>query len=219
MRCRATRLTNSLAVDGNWEKAPWQAITPLLIGRYVGEQPSHYPKTQVKIAYDDAAIYVIFRVEDRYVRAVAAEHDGKVWRDSCVEFFFTPGRDVARGYFNLEMNCGGTMLLHFQESPGNNCVHIPTNECSAIQVAHSLPKIVDPEIQQPVTWMVEYRLPLAVVERYCQVDQPARGTAWHVNFYKCGDDTSHPHWLSWSPVEVQPPDFHRPEFFGVLEFQ
>ena len=25
--------------------------------------------------------------------------------------------------------------------------------------------------------------------------------AWRANFYKCGDDTSHPHWAAWSPLK------------------
>jgi hypothetical protein len=119
----------------------------------------------------------------------------------------------------MEVNCGGTTLLHFQQSPGDHCVHIPASECSTIQIAHSLPTIVDPEIQRPVTWIVEYRLPITLIQRYCHVEQPARGSMWLANFYKCGDATSQPHWLTWAPVDVQPPDFHRPEFFGHIEFQ
>jgi hypothetical protein len=36
------------------------------------------------------------------------------------------------------------------------------------------------------------------------------------NFYKCGDLTAHPHFLSWNPIDLPKPDFHRPEFFGTL---
>ena len=36
------------------------------------------------------------------------------------------------------------------------------------------------------------------------------------NFYKCGDKTAHPHFLSWNPVVSSKPDFHRPECFGEL---
>ena len=36
------------------------------------------------------------------------------------------------------------------------------------------------------------------------------------NFYKCGDKTAHPHFLSWNPVGTPAPDFHRPDFFGEL---
>ena len=38
------------------------------------------------------------------------------------------------------------------------------------------------------------------------------------NFYKCGDKLSVPHYLSWNPVTTEKPDFHRPEYFGLLEF-
>ena len=30
------------------------------------------------------------------------------------------------------------------------------------------------------------------------------------------DKTAHPHYLSWSPIGTEKPDFHRPEFFGEL---
>ena len=39
------------------------------------------------------------------------------------------------------------------------------------------------------------------------------------NFYKCGDDTTKPHYISWNPVKSINPDFHRPEHFGILNFQ
>ena len=41
----------------------------------------------------------------------------------------------------------------------------------------------------------------------------------NANFYKCGDDTTKPHYLSWNPVKTENPDFHRPEFFGTLNFK
>jgi hypothetical protein len=205
------------AIDAQWDKPFWHEIEALRIEHHAGAKSEHCPRTEAKIAYDAAAVYVVFRVEDRYVRAVAAGHDGNVWCDSCVEFFFTPGRDIARGYFNLEMNCGGTMLLHFQQVPRENSIHLSASECSAIQIAHSLPRIVDPELPEPTTWTVEYRLPLAILEGYCRVDKPSPQNVWRANFCKCADATSHPHWLTWSPVAVC--DFHRPQDFGVLGFQ
>lgn len=40
----------------------------------------------------------------------------------------------------------------------------------------------------------------------------------YANFYKCADGTSLPHYLSWSPIETEKPDFHRPDFFGEIYF-
>ena len=39
------------------------------------------------------------------------------------------------------------------------------------------------------------------------------------NFYKCGDDLTVPHFVSWNPIKTEKPDFHRPEFFGKLKFK
>jgi hypothetical protein len=39
------------------------------------------------------------------------------------------------------------------------------------------------------------------------------------NFYKCADQTSHPHWLTWASVDYPQPKFHLPEFFGRLVFE
>ncbi|MDO9462289.1 MAG: carbohydrate-binding family 9-like protein, partial [Deltaproteobacteria bacterium] len=93
-----TRLANPPQAGADWNKPPWQEIPSELIRNYMGEKPGHFPKTEVKIAYEDKAIYLVFRVEDRYVRATAVEHQDSVCGDSCVEFFFTPGSDVSKGY-------------------------------------------------------------------------------------------------------------------------
>jgi hypothetical protein len=88
-------------------------------------------------------------------------------------------------------------------------------------VAHSLPKIVDPEIADATEWTVAYRLPVDMFSKYfpATIQQPASGVSWRANLYKCADDTSHPHWLTWSPVAFERPDFHRPQSFGLLVFQ
>ncbi|MHB8829215.1 MAG: carbohydrate-binding family 9-like protein [Syntrophales bacterium] len=205
--------------DAGWNKPPWREISPELIGNFMGEKPDHFPKTEVKIAYENAVIHLMFRVEDRYVRAIAAEHQDSVCGDSCVEFFFTPGSDVSKGYFNLEMNCGGTMLFHFHPGAGNGRIEILRSDCEKIKKTNSLPCTVDPEIQGFVTWSVAYSLPIALLRRYCQVSTPKPQVLWRANFYKCADNTSHPHWLTWSPVDCPKPNFHLPQSFGFLEFE
>ncbi|HPA15904.1 MAG TPA: carbohydrate-binding family 9-like protein [Desulfobacterales bacterium] len=219
MFSKVTRLARPPKCDAVWDRSPWKDISSERIQNFMGKKPDHFPKTEVKIAYDDMAIYVMFRVEDRYVRAVAAEDQDDVWEDSCVEFFFRPDSDVSEGYFNLEMNCGGTMLFHFQEEPGKGRIVIPKSECNQIRRAHSLPRVVDPEIEKPVTWTVAYEIPISLLKRYCRVLTPMPHVAWRANFYKCADKTSHPHWLTWAPVDYPKPNFHLPRSFGMLEFE
>ena len=218
MIARVARLAAPPEKTPDWDWPPWRSISPESLRHYMGKRPDHFPQTAVKLAYTATAIHVTFRVVDRYVRAVAAQHQDRVWEDSCVEFFYTPGTDSSMGYFNLEMNCGGTMLFHYNPAPRTGSIAIPMLDCERVAKSHSLPRIVDPEIQEPVTWTVGFSIPFALIERYCPVHLPGQNVRWRANFYKCADNTSHPHWLTWSPVDHPQPDFHRPESFGVLKF-
>ncbi|MBN1560294.1 T9SS type A sorting domain-containing protein [candidate division KSB1 bacterium] len=212
------RLESAIEINAVWEKSPWCDIDAIELTNHMGDYPDHFPRVLVKIAYDAEAIYVIYRVADRYVLAVTQEYQGSVYTDSCVEFFFTPHEDVSLGYFNLEMNCGGTALFNFQKRPRADVVQIARSDFAQIDVAHSMPRIVSPEIQDSTTWVLEYRIPYAFLTKYSTVVIPAPGVKWRANFYKCADNSSHPHWLTWSPVDYARPNFHLPDYFGVLEF-
>ncbi|MEW6357483.1 MAG: carbohydrate-binding family 9-like protein [Planctomycetota bacterium] len=213
------KLGKPIQIDGNWDKPEWQAVKALTLEGYMGEKPDHRPKVQAKLAYDDQAIYVIFRVEDRYVRAVAKQTNDSVCRDSCAEFFFTPGADLGLSYFNIEVNCGGTILLGWHPD-GQKGGQVDPADCAKIAVGHSLPKIVEPEIAEPTTWTLEYRFPFDLIKKHCpKATKPAPGVTWKANLYKCADATSHPHWLTWSSVVFPRPRFHMPQFFGTLVFE
>ncbi|OHB56936.1 MAG: hypothetical protein A2Y07_02130 [Planctomycetes bacterium GWF2_50_10] len=213
---KVTRATGTVEL-GSWDKGQWQSAKPLDIALFMGAKPEHIPRTQAKVLYDDQAVYVAFRVEDNYVRAIAS-HQGSVCRDSCVEFFFIPSQQKDKGYFNLEMNCGGTMLFHFQLVPRQAAIPISDDLCKKIEVYHQLPEKIDPEIAQPTTWIVAYKLPVSILKEYAPVADPAPGVKWLANFYKCADATSHPHWLTWAKVNKPKPDFHVPESYAELVF-
>lgn len=213
------RLSEPITIDGNWDKPAWTGIEPLVINQHMGSPPDHRPRIMAKVAWDDQALYVIFRVEDRYVRAVARQFQDPVCKDSCVEFFFTPGAGLGLAYFNLEVNCGGTMLFWWHPE-GPPAIPVAAQDAARIEVGHSLPQTVAPEVSAPTTWTVEYRLPFEVLRVYCpKALPPAPGVLWKANFYKCADATSHPHWLAWSPVDYPTPKFHLPQFFGTLRFE
>ncbi len=217
-RYSVPRLRSPLVMDGDWAKPPWPRVQPAALAHFMGERPIHFPRTEVKVAYDDDHLYVIFRVEDRYIRAMAQGYQSPVCQDSCVEFFFTPSTDLSQGYFNLEAHCGGTLLFQHQTRRGKDTIRIADEDMDRIQVAHSMPGRIPSEIQEPRTWTLEYRLPLSILEKVAPVVRPGPAVVWRANFYKCADLSSHPHWLTWSWVDVPQPDFHRPEYFGELLF-
>ena len=214
------KVDEPIEINAEWNKPVWQNIKPIPLELYMGDKPDHQPKTEAKVAWDDEHLYVIFRVEDRYVRATAQKYFEPVYQDSCVEFFLTPQEDSAKGYFNLETNCIGTILMYHQLSRGVGNRPLETKDLDKIRMATSLPKgqPIDPELAGPVVWTLEYALPWKILKNYAEVVAPAPGVKWRANFYKCADNTSHPHWLTWSKIPLERPDFHQPMYFGTLEF-
>jgi hypothetical protein len=207
-------------LKGNWNGVLWSRAVPLDIVHFRPEGSDHRPLTQARLLYNDTAVYGIFKVADRYVRCVTTEYQGQVCNDSCVEMFVQP--KAGKGYFNLEFNCGGTMLCHYKTDPAlgvgtaRERMVLAEAELRQIQVYHSLPAVIPTEIEGPVEWFLEFALPLEVLERHVGPLGPLAGREWRGNFYKCADATSHPHWGSWSPVDER--NFHLPRCFGILRF-
>lgn len=213
------KTNSSFIFEQGWCEGQWANANPLRLAHFMGARPEHFPDTQVKLLYDKDNLYVFFRVKDQYVRAVTEAFHDPVCQDSCVEFFFACGEDITKGYFNLEVNCGGTLLFYHQIRKGQGTRAVSTEDCRKIKVISSLPKKVDPEITQPIVWTVKYAVPIAVLKKYACVTPPGPGTVWKANFYKCADKTSHPHWLTWNPVDRPSPNFHLPQYFGTMVFE
>ena len=216
------RTASTPALDGEWNGPTWKSVPTLDISHfYRTDLSTHRPKTQAKILYDKKGLYVHFRVEDQYVRAIETKYHGKVWEDACVEFFVEPKPE--RGYFNFEINCGGTMLLSYHENPDwkgdslRSSGAVPWALAKEVKIYHSMPKVVDPEVEEPTVWYVEYFIPFEVLETYVGDLEGAKGQTWRANFYKCAENNSHPHWASWSLIETKL-DFHQPEYFSEIRF-
>jgi hypothetical protein len=192
----------------------------LTIAAFRPEGSRHQPRTRVQLLYDDRMLYGRFRVEDRYVRCRRTGFQAEVYKDSCVEFFVEPV--LGRGYFNFEFNCGGALRAFFitdpTRVPGGFKAFTPLSAADGERVRRvaSLPAVVDPEIAAPTLWDLEFGIPLAVLAAYAGPAASPAGATWRANFYKCGDETTHPHWGAWSPVDRL--DFHRPPCFGELRF-
>ena len=208
-----------VVINANWDKTFWAETKSIILKNFMGERPEHFPLTEMKMRYDQENLYVIFKVSDKYVKAIAKETNGRVWEDSCVEFFFSPGSDTDIGFFNLETNCIGTFLMQYHNYISNDDGFVAKPDFGKIEIKSSLKQNVDEELTGPLTWHLEYKLPLEILRNYLPFEQPAPGVKWRANFYKCADKTSHPHWLTWAPVDFPQPKFHLPEFFGWLEFK
>ena len=218
-KCEVTASAADDLLESGWDEGAWAAVTPLTLDHHMGTPPLHRPEVGVKLLYGHEHLYVHFRVNDRYVIATAENHQDSVCIDSCVEFFFTPSEDAGTGYFNIEVNCGGTVLFHHQQNRAEGRRILDVRAIRDMSVRHSLPRMIVPEIEKPTVWTLAYRVGYTDLEASAPVARPKPGAVWMGNFYKCADRSSHPHWLTWSPVDRPNPDFHRKEYFGTIAFR
>jgi hypothetical protein len=213
-----SRLAGPMKIDGDWLKPQWKYVSHAEITNFMGVIPAFKPVVMVKMMYDNENLYIIFRVNDRYVRCITDKVNGPVWEDSCVEFFFSPDENSPEKYFNLEINCGGTALMHYNIIAKKEMIEIDPDDIKKIEIAHSMPTLTDPENIYPVDWTNEYKIPLDLIGRYSPVTHPEPGVRWRANFYKIAENNSNPHFMTWSPVINEVPDFHIPQFFGEIRF-
>ena len=216
------------AGDLAWDGPPWARAEALAVEHFHPASSGHRPRVQAKMLYDDEGVYGLFRVEDRYVVCRHVGFQAHVYKDSCVEFFVRPKPD--QGYMNFEMNCGGSLLSFFiadwtrKENPVDPLDEfadrtIMTPEIgSRVTIFHSLPARVEPEIEEDVTWCLEFHIPFSVFEHYLGPLGDVAGQEWRANFNKCADESSHPHWAAWSPIGEEL-NLHQPDKFGVIRFE
>jgi len=213
------RLADSMKLDGNWDKPQWQKIKSIEINNYMGNLPKYKPNVQARMMYDVDNIYVIFHVKEAQARCLTREINGPVWEDSCVEFFFSPDTLFPQKYFNLEINCGGIPLMHYNAQAKNEIVIIDTNDIQMIESAISSTPDIDRLITDPVIWSLEFKLPMKLLEKYSRVVMPDKGVVWRANCYKIAHKSPDPHYISWSFVDTKGVDMHLPHALGQLKFQ
>lgn len=165
------------------------------------------PECSFKAGWSEEGLGILFNVKGLDVRAMALEDNGKVWEDSCCEFFIAHPSDGT--YYNFELNCIGTLLAAKRRSR-TDCVHFSNNETAQVRRFSSLPhNTIDIE-GETAEWSNGMFIPFRLIG----IDGKNPPASIRLNIYKCGDMTAHPHFLSWAPVGTEQPDFHRPEYFG-----
>ena len=169
------------------------------------------PEVFFAIAYSENSLCLKFYVSEKFVRAVYANPNDPVHKDSCVEFFIS--FEDESEYYNFEFNCAGTCMLGFgTERAGRKL--IPQEVIGLIRHQALLMPAGSPDAN--IGWELTLMIPLKAFH-YHQV-KTLKGKRGRINFYKCGDELPEPHFLVWNNIKTEHPDFHVPECFGSMEF-
>ena len=166
---------------------------------------TYCPETTVRCAYvPGKTLYICMECREAQPLANCHEEDGTVWFDSCMEAFLAADRSGS--YMNLECNSVGALRAGF--GPGR----------------HDRQRMADMAVPRPLLscekhdgdWTACLEVSAETLRGLWGMELVPGGKLY-ANFYKCGDKTEQPHFLSWSPIDLPQPNFHAPEFFGVLE--
>jgi hypothetical protein len=197
------------------EQMPQEEIIRALTRETVAESVScvnweeypYAPEVSVRLAYSEKALILLYKVYEEHVLGNVLDNNGPVWEDSCVETFIQD--PINEGYYNIEVNCIATKLaahrLSRTDSELFNEEKLAEIKCWS-SLEHKKTDLRDQE------WTLLEIIPFSAIGLESAPDH------LNVNFYKCGDNCSRAHYLSWSPIGLLKPDFHCPEFFGKLRF-
>jgi len=176
------------------------------------------PEVRFRIMHSETEIYLQFHVREKGLRATFDYDAGsQPYKDDCVEFFMIPS-DSDSSYFNLELNCIGHGTFNY--GPNRRERHHCGDEIiSQIRRESTLGSEAFGTREGEYEWTLTIAIPKRL---YAQTDLDLTrfsGRTVRANFYKCGDDTAVPHFLSWNPIRIPKPNFHTPEWFGEIYFE
>ena len=177
------------------------------------EEYPYAPNVTFKMFHTGEKLYVRFDVEEGYTAARVAEDNGEVWTDSCCEFFLSLDGEA---YYNIETTCIVKMLIGYRQK-GHDVIHADDTVLSQIERHTSLGTEPFEERVGENKWSLMLGLPTSIMHQH-KVDS-WNGLKLKVNLYKCGDNLSKPHFLSWQPIALPQPCFHCPEFFTAIELE
>lgn len=153
-------------------------------------------------SYDNEYLYISFKTTGP-VRCVNNTDQSPVSQDSCVEFFIQPHQGGE--YWNFEFNCAGFLnASHRMTRPE------PTRlDAAQLAMVKRTPGNIDALVEGTTAqWTLDVAIPWALLGI-----EPHKGLKMRANVYACASKTNPPYYLSFAPVNLEKPDYHRPEFF------
>jgi len=171
------------------------------------------PEVNVEMTVEKDSIHLCFNVKEKGIRAEIKKINGPVHTDSCVEFFISPFSDG--NYYNFEFNCIG--IAHVEYGPNReNRINLPEEVVKKIKTSSTLGNKTIPSKEGNFSWSLDITIPSECfihdkIKSFKDLNSRA-------NFFKCGDKTIEPHYLSWKPIKTPSPDFHSYDFLYKLDF-
>jgi len=173
------------------------------------------PEVLLYAGYSGTYLWLMYQVTGDFFRAKISTDQGAVWEDACVEFFCTTEEAFEKNladeeivYRNFEFNALGAALSAYGTTARREM--LSQDMMGQIMRYTTLDVNHLPGEGTAFDWELIVAIPLTLLGI-----QP--GSSFRANFYKCGDETMRPHFLSWNRITSPEPNFHLPRFFGEVK--
>ncbi len=196
---RAVRVTTQPLVDGRLGEALWTKLPPLGAFLKQGKQTAAEEPTEVRVGYDDKALYLGItcwesRMADLFAEFLPTQHDRQVALDDSVEVVLrTPGGTTWHFAVNaLGASREGRLAAGGREEPGLNPAWTVATACYSNR------------------WVAEIAIPFVSMAPRV----PAAGAGWGFNVFR--NEKPHEEASAWAPMTVV--RSFKTEEFGTLVF-
>ncbi|NMO22424.1 carbohydrate-binding family 9-like protein [Pyxidicoccus fallax] len=207
-----TRASKAPVLDGVLDDAAWKAASPVVLRGSFDGRPARL-RTEARLVYDDAALYVAFDIEDPDIWGTLKQRDDPIYEQEVVEVF-------------LDANADGRTYNELQVSPHNVIfdAYFPARRQgmdktwdSEMKTALKIRGTLDDASDRDEGWTVEMRIPFARLAEVPHIP-PQKGDRWRFNLYRLEHHERRTvEGQAFSPLFVG--DFHALPRFGWLTFQ
>lgn len=169
-------------------------------------QVGNPPKSYFQMTYVENYGFLINLYSDEKDPVMEYHHAGDpAYKDSCLEFFANFDPDNSDKYMNFEFSAGGAMLFGAGES------RIGRTELTDFYKNADVTVSVHED-----RWDVMAFIPKEIIFSVYGELKFKPGYTFKANVYKCCEKEGREHFVSWSPIVSEKPDFHTPEQFGFV---
>lgn len=183
----------------------WDSVPAIPVDRVLWTEDTGI-RARGQLCYDDEYLYVHLAAVEKDIRAENTEPLSPVYEDSCLEFFVqVSGTD---NYFNFEINANGCLNIQYGPTKPDRVSLYRSDGVDYFGIRAGLTSD---------GWEAYYRIPLCFIRLF--LPEARFEGEWRANMYKCGNKTVHKHYLSWTRIDLETPNFHCPEYFGTIVFE
>jgi hypothetical protein len=173
-----TRAAKTPTIDGALDDAAWKAARPVVLRGSFDGRPAQL-RTEARLVYDDAHLYVAFDIEDPDLWGTLRKRDDPIYEQEVVEIF-------------LDANADGRTYNELQVSPHNVIfdAYFPARRQgmdrswdSGMQTAVKVRGTLDDPSDKDEGWTVEMKIPFARLAEVPHIP-PQKGDCWRFNLYR-----------------------------------